>query len=119
MGGASDAPRTKHLTVVATPEYLAARPAIHSPSDLLGHECLVWHFRAYGEWLRWEFLLDRQTLHVEVKPVFMASDMGVVIAAALTGSGLAYVLREQVAAHVASGRLVEVLLEFLVPHDAC
>lgn len=108
-----------YTAVVATPEYLAGRATIRSPADLLQHDCLVWHSRTYGEWRRWEFLRVGRKVSVDVQPVFVASDMGILIAAALTGSGLSYVLREQVAKYLENGRLVEVLSDYSVPHDAC
>jgi DNA-binding transcriptional LysR family regulator len=106
-------------TVVASPEYLAGKPAILAPSDLLQHDCLAWRFRTSGGLLKWEFLLDHRKLSVDIKPVFTANDMGVLINAALAGAGLAYLLREQVTDHLASGRLVEVLSECSIPHDPC
>lgn len=104
--------------VVATPEYLARHPAIIHPSDLLQHDCLTWHFKTSGELLQWNFLQDRKKLSVAVKPAFMSNDLSVLIAATLTGSGMSYLFREQVAAHLENGRLVEVLSQFSVPHDA-
>jgi DNA-binding transcriptional LysR family regulator len=41
---------------------------------------------------------------MSVEPVFVTSDIGMLITAVLTGSGLAYVLREQVAEYLESGR---------------
>ncbi|MEQ9971198.1 LysR family transcriptional regulator [Pectobacterium carotovorum] len=105
--------------VVATPEYLADRPAIRSPLDLLQHDCLSWHLRTQGEQLRWQFLQDGQKLSVKVRPVFMANDFSILMAAALSGSGLAYLLKEQVIEHLNSGRLIEVLSDYSVPHEAC
>lgn len=104
--------------VVATPEYLSSHPEIISPSDLLQHDCLTWHFKTTGKLLQWDFLQDRKKVSVAVKPAFMSNDLSILIAAALTGSGLAYLFRDQVSAHLESGRLVEVLKQFSVPHDA-
>ncbi|WP_323640285.1 LysR family transcriptional regulator [Pectobacterium polonicum] len=111
--------REVRTAVVAAPEYLANRPAIRSPSDLLQHDCLSWHLRTQGEQLRWQFLQDGQKLSVKVRPVFMANDFSILMAAALSGSGLAYLLKEQVIEHLNSGRLIEVLPDYSVPHEAC
>jgi len=104
--------------VVATPDYLACRPAITVPSDLLRHDCLSWHFKSSGKLLQWDFLQDRKKLGVSIKPAFLANDLSVLIAAALSGAGLAYLLRDQVATHLESGRVVEVLADFSVPQEA-
>ncbi|TKY83278.1 LysR family transcriptional regulator, partial [Pectobacterium polonicum] len=111
--------REVRTAVVAAPEYLADRPAIRSPSDLLQHDCLSWHLRTQGEQLRWQFLQDGQKLSVKVRPVFMANDFSILMAAALSGSGLAYLLKEQVIEHLNSGQLIEVLPDYSVPHEAC
>lgn len=105
--------------VVAAPEYLAGRPAILSPADLLQHDCLVWSSQTYGEWRRWEFSQGGRKINVDVRPVFVANDMNVLIAAALTKCGVTYVLREQVSEHLNSGQVVELLSDYAVPHDAC
>lgn len=105
--------------VVATPDYLAGRAPILSPADLLQQDCLVWRSPNHGVMRQWDFMQGGRKLGVDIKPVFVASDLSVLIAAALTGSGLTYVLKEHVAEHLESGRLVEVLPDHSVPHDAC
>jgi DNA-binding transcriptional LysR family regulator len=105
--------------VVASPEYLRGAENIAEPSDLSRHRCLVWRYPSTGALLRWEFRRGEQGFHVVVKPHFTTSDMQVLIATVLTGAGVAYLLREQVDEHLKTGRLVELLPEWSVPHGAC
>jgi DNA-binding transcriptional LysR family regulator len=44
---------------------------------------------------------------------------GVLIHAALSGAGVAYLLKEQVAEYLEDGRLIELLPLYSVPHEAC
>ncbi|MFS2154402.1 LysR family transcriptional regulator [Rhizobium sp. Rhizsp42] len=108
-----------HTAVVAAPDYLTGRPEVRSPADLLQHDCLAWRYRTSGALLKWEFMQDHRKVSVDVEPVFTTDDMEVLIEATTTGAGLAYLLKEQVATHLASGQLVEVLPGFSVPHEPC
>ncbi|WP_421579941.1 LysR family transcriptional regulator [Shinella sp. M31] len=105
--------------VVAAPEYLASAQAINRPEDLMAHPCLLWRFPSSGALLKWEFLQGQRRLHVVVEPTFSTNDMQVLIAAALSGAGPAYVHRDYVAQHLATGMLVELLPDWNVPHEAC
>ncbi|MBJ9679233.1 MULTISPECIES: LysR family transcriptional regulator [Burkholderia] len=105
--------------VVATPGYLERTPRIRLPSDLQQHRCLVWRYPTSGELLKWEFQKNGRRHRVVVEPSFITNDIDVLIKAALTGSGLAYLLKEQVADQLAEGSLVEVLEPWHVLHEAC
>lgn len=111
--------REGSIAVVASPEYLATRSAILKPADLLLHDCLIWNSHTHGEWRRWDFMREHRKISVDVNPVFISSDISILIASALKGCGLTYVLREQVKDHLESGRLVEMLSDYSMPHDAC
>jgi DNA-binding transcriptional LysR family regulator len=108
-----------HSAVVASPDYLRDRPAVQAPSDLQGQHCLTWRFPTSGALLKWDFQRGARKLTVVPEPVFVTNDMEVMIDAALSGLGIAYLLREQVAAPLAAGRLVELLPDWSVPHGAC
>jgi DNA-binding transcriptional LysR family regulator len=97
------------LVVVGSPGYLRrhARPRV--PQDLTGHDCVGLRLPSHGGLLPWEFKRRGKSLnaHVSGRLVFNSSEM--VVAAALSGHGLAWVPDDAVAEHVAAGRLVSVL----------
>jgi DNA-binding transcriptional LysR family regulator len=106
-------------TIVAAPTYLANAPVIRQADDLAAHPCLAWRYPSTGTLLKWEFHREGRRLHTVVDPAFTTNDMQVLIGAALSGAGVAYVLREHVADELATERLVEILPDWGVSHEAC
>ena len=100
--------------VVASPLYLSSRPAPLQPADLTSHRCV-----AYGDAHEglspWSF--ERNGRAVTVRPgrgpVFNDGDL--LVAAALEGFGILYILEDLVAAPLADGRLVRLLEEWCEP----
>ncbi|RWR05196.1 LysR family transcriptional regulator [Paenirhodobacter populi] len=105
--------------VVASPEYMRDRAQICTPSDLSDHDCLTWRYPTSGAPLRWEFQRGTRKLAFVPEPVFTTNDIEVMIDAALSGIGIAYLLREQVAGHLEAGRLTELLPDWSTGHGAC
>lgn len=105
--------------VVASPTYLKGHKLVHTPSDLGGHDCLTWRHPTSGAIVKWDFESGTRKLSVVPDSAFITNDMEVMINAALAGAGVAYLLREQVAAHLDAGRLVELLPTWSVAFGAC
>lgn len=95
--------------VIASPAYLARRPAPLAPEDVAAHPCLSYRHATSGALQRWDFGQGDRLLTVDVEPVFIANDGDVLVRAALDGLGLAYVVEELVQDELASGALVSVL----------
>lgn len=97
------------LVVVGSPGYFRRHPPPRVPQDLTGHNCIGLRLPSHGGLLPWEFKRRGKSLnaHVVGRLVFNSGEM--VVAAALSGHGLAWVPDDAVVAHVASGRLVTVL----------
>ena len=95
--------------VVGSPAHLAAHPAPASPAALAGHPCINYRLHTSGGLWPWEFVQDGRTLHVRVDGPLVFNDSTLLLAAALAGGGLAYLFDDEVAPHVAAGRLVRVL----------
>ncbi|MDA8453242.1 LysR family transcriptional regulator [Acidovorax sp. GBBC 3334] len=103
--------------VVAAPKYLKAAPAIERPQDLVQHSCLSYRMSTSGAMLRWQFQRGTRTFDVAINPTFITNDMDLMIGAALAGTGVGYLLREQVAEHLASGKLVELLPKWSMRYE--
>ena len=93
---------------VASPRYLARRGRPTSPRHLLGHDCVRARL-PNGAIFGWEFRRGGRAHHVPVTGPLIVDEIELVIRAALDGVGVAYTLREYVAAPLADGRLVVVL----------
>jgi DNA-binding transcriptional LysR family regulator len=91
--------------LAASPAYLAERGTPQTLSDLRHHQQIV--FDAFAPNGEWRFGPGRSVVRCE--PRLLTNSADVAVAAALEGLGIARVLCYQVAAHVAAGRLVQVL----------
>lgn len=97
------------IAVVGSPGYFATRTIPRAPQDLAEHRCINLRQRSGGGLYAWELEKDGREVRVRVDGQVAFNDVDLAIRAALGGFGLAYVMEDGVAAHVADGRLVRVL----------
>jgi DNA-binding transcriptional LysR family regulator len=103
------------MAVVGTPAYLAARPAIRTPRDLTGHDCINIRFLTHGGLYAWEFEKGKRALNVRVEGRLIFNGVRQILEAVRAGFGLACVPDDIVAAHIADGRLQRVLADWCPP----
>lgn len=101
--------------VVASPGYLASRPAPMTPRDLKAHACISYRQVTSGTLCRWEFERDGQQLEVAVEGPLTLNDPDLMVTAALGGVGLTYAIDRHVRDHLVAGRLVQVLGDWCPP----
>lgn len=101
------------LVVCAAPAYLQGRPAIHTPWDLQGHECLGF---AHTE-LRthWTFDGPEGRIMVPISGRLVADHGEPLLYAALAGLGIMLQPLALVEPHLRQGSLVALLPGFVVP----
>lgn len=97
------------MAVVSAPSYFEKRPRPQTPIELTRHACINIRLPSSGGLYAWEFSKDGRDLHVRVDGQFVVNNMNSNLKAAEAGLGLAVVLEDQVADHLADGRLVRVL----------
>ena len=102
------------LVVVGSPEYLARHPAPKTPQDLREHNCIRLRFPS-GEFSEWRFIIDGRVQEIEVQGSLVANDADLLVRAAADGAGLAYTLWDRAAPMIASGQLVHLLQEWMLP----
>ena len=102
------------VAVVGSPHYFARRPRPTTPQDLTLHGCIGLRLASHGGLLKWEFMRRRRSVnaHVTGRLIFNSSEL--IVAAALSGHGLAWVPLDAVQGHIAVGRLVSVLDEWAI-----
>lgn len=102
------------VAVVAAPDYLREHPAPMAPGDLTTHRCIAYR-DAQGDLSPWSFERDGRALTVLPGrgPVF--NDAELLVAAAVNGLGILYILEDLAAAAVADGRLVRLLEDWCAP----
>lgn len=102
------------VAVVAAPGYLSDHPAPIEPSDLTAHRCIAYG-DAHGELSPWLFQRDGRAVTVVPGrgPVFNDGDL--LVAAALEGFGILYILEDLVATPIVDGRLIRLLEPWCEP----
>ncbi len=95
--------------VVATPGYFAGNGVPLTPHELAGHRCINYRLATAGGLYPWEFEEAGRPFEVRVDGPLVFNDSDLILDAALAGQGVALLFEDQVAGHVAAGRLARVL----------
>jgi DNA-binding transcriptional LysR family regulator len=98
--------------VVASPDYLASRPRPQHPRDLLNSSCIAFS-AVVQNW--WSFEDQGRQFTVPIQGNLEFSHVACAVDACLAGAGFAMFFSYQIAAHLASGRLVAVLEGYELP----
>ena len=104
-------PETSMLAV-ASPDYLARRGEPVVPADLHRHSCVNWRYPGSGSIHRWLFEKDGKTLEMNVEGPLIASDVDVVLQAALQGLGMVYTYDDRIFGWIKERRLKRVLADW-------
>ncbi len=103
------------MTVVGSPEYFATHPRPRTPHDLAEHQCINLRLMTRGGVYAWEFDKRGREVKVRVEGQLAFNDARLMIKAARSGLGLAYVVRDLVEADISSGALIPVLQDWSPP----
>jgi DNA-binding transcriptional LysR family regulator len=103
------------MAVVGAPAYFAAHGKPRHPRDLHAHDCINYRRRTSGSIYRWEFTERGKDLEIAVNGRVLLDDGDLMASAALAGLGLAYLVKQSIAPHLAARRLVRVLDRFCPP----
>ncbi|MCE4558257.1 LysR substrate-binding domain-containing protein [Pelomonas sp. P8] len=97
------------IAILGSPNYLKERGIPKEVADLVSHDCIRFRFPSTGLIFRWELLVGGQLEELEVGGPCTVNDTASMLALALEGMGLAYVLASTAKHHVKSGALKQVL----------
>lgn len=103
------------MAVVASPAYFAHHPMPQSAEDLTSHNCINSRLPTYGTIFQWGLEKDGHHVKLRSEGQLVLNTLGLRIAAALDGMGIAYLPEDQILAYVAAGRLVRVLDDWCQP----
>jgi DNA-binding transcriptional LysR family regulator len=101
--------------VVASPAFFAHYPRPTRPDQLRDLPCIRFRLGS-GRDYAWEFEKDGKELAIAVDGPLALSDTGLIVEAAMAGTGIAYCLEDQVMAFIATGRLERVLENWCAPY---
>jgi DNA-binding transcriptional LysR family regulator len=99
-------------TVVGSPDYVRRHGRPKAPADLQTHNCIRQRF-ASGAIHQWAFEKRGKSVEVMVKGSLVVGDGDLALRAALDGAGLARLPVTLVDAHVAQGRLISLLEDWM------
>ena len=107
------------IVVAGTPDYFSRHPAPLTPPDLAAHDCVGYRLATAGGLLKWEFERDGRVVNVRPPGSLVINDAGLAEAAVRAGAGLGYLMEDQVADDLATGRLVQVLADWCPAFPGC
>lgn len=103
------------MAVVGAPSYFARQSIPKTPQDLPAHNCINIRLPTYGGLFPWDLEKDGREVNVRVEGQLVFNNVGLRLASALQGLGLAYVPEDQVLPYIADGRLIRVLEDWCPP----
>ena len=103
------------MAVVGAPQYFASHPKPSTPQDLRKHRCVNFRLPSAGTIYKWEFEKGSRKVEVGVDGPLVFDDEEMVLNAAQSGVGLAYLIEDQVASVVKAGALSRVLQDWCPP----
>ncbi len=105
------------MAAFASPPYLAQRGTPETPYDLARHNCISLRMATSGALYAWEFEQGGKELRVKAEGQLVFNDADLIVAAALAGHGIGFMLEDHVARHFEQGSLVRVLADWCEPFD--
>jgi DNA-binding transcriptional LysR family regulator len=100
------------MAIVGAPRYLEKHARPKKPQDLTGHQCINLRLPTLGGFYPWELKKGSREVQVRVDGQLAFNGTYQMLAAALSGYGLAYIPADLAHEHVEAGRLVKVLEEW-------
>jgi DNA-binding transcriptional LysR family regulator len=97
------------MAVVAAPSYFERHSIPKLPQELTAHNCINIRLPTYGGLFPWDLEQDGREVNVRVEGQLIFNTIGLRLASALQGLGLAYMPEDQALPYVVDGRLIRVL----------
>lgn len=103
------------MAAVASPDYLRRHPAPVIPTDLAAHSSIGYRRSETGAVYSWEFAKDEERFKARPRGQLVFNDARLLLEAALSGHGIAFVLESSAARYLDDGSLIRVLEEWCEP----
>jgi DNA-binding transcriptional LysR family regulator len=100
------------IIACASPAYLARRGRPRHPSDLEGHECLLYRDPVTGRPFPWEFHRAGKVVQVKVSGRLVFNELATKLTACAAGHGIAQTIEFGLAPMLANGELVQFLADW-------
>ena len=103
------------MAVVGAPSYFECHPVPKTPQDLTAHNCINIRLPTYGGLFPWDLEKNGREVKVRVEGQLVFNNVGLRLASALQGLGLAYMPEDQAQPYLADGRLIRTLKDWCPP----
>lgn len=97
------------MAVLASPVYIAEHGVPQHPSELAGHDCIVYRFASTGAISPWEFREGGREIASTPAPRLSANTLPLMVQAAVQGLGITYAVEGLATRHLQEGALVKLL----------
>lgn len=97
------------MAVVASPAYFERHPIPRTAEDLIAHNCIGSRLPTYGGIFQWGLERDGHEVKLRSEGQLVLNTLGLRVACALDGLGIAYLPEDQALPYIADGRLIRVL----------
>jgi DNA-binding transcriptional LysR family regulator len=101
--------------IVASPDYLEGKTLPAHPRDLLKHECINYRSADTKALYRWEFRKGDENIRIAVTGRIATNDNDLLLQSAVDGLGFAYLQYRSAERYLNTGRLVNVLDDWIPP----
>lgn len=103
------------MAVVGAPAYFKKHRKPRIPGDLVNHRCINLRLPTYGGLMPWDFVKNGRQVNVRVDGQATFNTSPHIVDAAMDGLGIAFLLEDELAPHIESGKLVRVLEDWCSP----
>jgi DNA-binding transcriptional LysR family regulator len=97
------------MAIVASPDYFKERTPPKTPQDLTRHNCINLRLPTHGGFYAWELKKGKREVQARVDGQVAFNGTYELLAAALSGYGLAYLPEDIASEHVKAGQLQRVM----------
>lgn len=98
-----------HVLTCASPDYVARHGLPRHPRELEARECILMRSPATGKHYGWDFIKGNETVEVNPTGQMVVTDTGGLLAACLSGQGIAQPLEIYTKPLLEEGRLIQLL----------
>jgi len=103
---------TRHMSLVATPDYIEKHGSPITPEALINHNCLM------AITNRWRFKIGSRVKEIKVQGNWRSNNTDAIKAACLADLGIAHLAKDLVQPEIDTGKLIYILDEFQVDDNA-
>jgi DNA-binding transcriptional LysR family regulator len=103
------------MAIVGSPEYVRQRPKPREPQHLVEHRCINLRLPTSGTLNPWRLVHNDREMRVRVDGPLIVNTIDLILDAALSSLGLAYLSLDQVDRHLKSGLHIRVLGKWTPP----